>query len=93
MTRRTGIVAAILLVLAHFAMLVGITTPEKVYFDEVHDVPAARQMLAPVMPEPMLNPMHPPLAKRLIAKKNPPAASGRRIGVQDLTSTRSWSPC
>ena len=48
-------------------MLVGVTTPEKFYFDEVHYVPAARQMLEPVMPSPMLNPMHPPLAKQLIA--------------------------
>jgi len=30
-------------------------------------VPAARQMLEPVMPQPMLNPMHPPLAKQVIA--------------------------
>jgi len=48
-------------------LLVGITTPEKFYFDEVHYVPAARQMLEPVMSQPMLNPMHPPLAKQLIA--------------------------
>src|SRR4029078_2245059 len=48
-------------------MLVGVTTPEKFYFDEVHYVPAARQMLEPVMPQPMLNPMHPPLAKQFIA--------------------------
>ena len=48
-------------------LLVGVTTPEKFYFDEVHYVPAARQMLEPVMPQPMLNPMHPPLAKQLIA--------------------------
>ena len=53
--------------LAHFAMLIGVTTPEKFYFDEVHYVPAARQMLEPVMPQPMLNPMHPPLAKQIIA--------------------------
>ena len=64
---RTGITAAILFVLAHFAMLIGVTTPEKFYFDEVHYVPAARQMLEPVMPQPMLNPMHPPLAKQFIA--------------------------
>ena len=64
---RTGITAAIIFVLAHFAMLIGVTTPEKFYFDEVHYVPAARQMLEPVMPEPMLNPMHPPLAKQFIA--------------------------
>ena len=30
-------------------------------------MPAARQMLEPVMPSPMLNPMHPPLAKQMIA--------------------------
>ena len=47
-------------------MLIGVTTPEKFYFDEVHYVPAARQMLEPVMPSPMLNPMHPPLAKQLM---------------------------
>ena len=64
---RTGIVAAVLFVLAHVAMLIGVTTPEKFYFDEVHYVPAARQMLEPVLPTPMLNPMHPPLAKQLIA--------------------------
>ena len=54
-------------IIAHLALLIGITTPEKFYFDEVHYVPAARQMLEPVMPSPMLNPMHPPLAKQLIA--------------------------
>ena len=64
---RTGIAAAVLFLLAHVAMLIGVTTPEKFYFDEVHYVPAARQMLEPVMPQPMLNPMHPPLAKQIIA--------------------------
>jgi dolichyl-phosphate-mannose-protein mannosyltransferase len=64
---RTAIIAAALFFFAHFAMLIGITTPEKLYFDEVHYVPAARQMLLPVMPQPMLNPMHPPLAKQFIA--------------------------
>jgi dolichyl-phosphate-mannose-protein mannosyltransferase len=64
---RTAVFAAIIFVIAHFVMLVGITTPEKFYFDEVHYVPAARQMLEPVMPQPMLNPMHPPLAKQIIA--------------------------
>jgi dolichyl-phosphate-mannose-protein mannosyltransferase len=38
--------------------VVGVTTPEKFFFDKVHEVPAARQMLEPVMPAPMLNPMH-----------------------------------
>ena len=63
----TAIIAGIIFVIAHFALLVGVTTPEKFYFDEVHYVPAARQMLEPVMPQPVLNPMHPPLAKQLIA--------------------------
>ena len=49
------------------ALLIGITAPDKFIFDEVHYVPAARQMLEPVMPSPMLNPMHPPLAKQIIA--------------------------
>jgi dolichyl-phosphate-mannose-protein mannosyltransferase len=64
---RTVVFASIIFVVAHFVMLIGITTPEKFYFDEVHYVPAARQMLEPVMPQPMLNPMHPPLAKQIIA--------------------------
>jgi dolichyl-phosphate-mannose-protein mannosyltransferase len=66
-TARNLIVAAIIFFAAHFALLAGVSTPEKLYFDEVHYVPAARQMLEPVMPSPMLNPMHPPLAKQLIA--------------------------
>jgi dolichyl-phosphate-mannose--protein O-mannosyl transferase len=44
-----------------------VTTPEKFVFDEVHYVPAAQQMLLPAPGEPMLNPMHPPLAKQIIA--------------------------
>ena len=63
----TGITALVLAVLAHVAMLIGITTPEKFYFDEVHYAPAARQMLEPVVRGPMLNPIHSPLAKQLIA--------------------------
>jgi dolichyl-phosphate-mannose-protein mannosyltransferase len=66
-TSRSAIIAVIIFVVAHFALLVGVTTPEKFYFDEVHYVPAARQMLEPVLPSPLLNPMHPPLAKELIA--------------------------
>ncbi|HYI27796.1 MAG TPA: phospholipid carrier-dependent glycosyltransferase [Bradyrhizobium sp.] len=64
---RSAVIAAVIFIIAHLALLIGITTPEKFYFDEVHYVPAARQMLEPVMPSPMLNPMHPPLAKQLIA--------------------------
>jgi dolichyl-phosphate-mannose--protein O-mannosyl transferase len=64
---RTAIIAAVIFVAAQFALLLGITTPDKLYFDEVHYVPAARQMLLPVIQEPILNPMHPPLAKEIIA--------------------------
>ena len=60
-------IVAVIFFAAHLALLVGVTTPEQFYFDEVHYVPAARQMLEPVMPTPMLNPMHPPLAKQLMA--------------------------
>src|SRR5665213_3952796 len=64
---RTAVIAVILFIGAHLLPLVGVTTPDKFVFDEVHYVPAARQMLEPVMSTPMLNPMHPPLAKQLIA--------------------------
>jgi dolichyl-phosphate-mannose-protein mannosyltransferase len=64
---RNSIIAFVIFFAAHLAILVGVTTPNKFYFDEVHYVPAARQMLEPVMPVPMLNPMHPPLAKQLMA--------------------------
>ncbi len=66
-TARSAIIAVIIFFTAHFALLVGVTTPEKFYFDEVHYVPAARQMLEPVRSTPLLNPMHPPLAKQLMA--------------------------
>ncbi|WP_312015126.1 phospholipid carrier-dependent glycosyltransferase [Bradyrhizobium lablabi] len=64
---RTVVVALTIFVVAHIVLLLGITTPEKFYFDEVHYVPAARQLLAPDTREPLLNPMHPPLAKQIIA--------------------------
>ncbi|WP_249134363.1 glycosyltransferase family 39 protein [Bradyrhizobium japonicum] len=64
---RSTVVAVAIFLAAHLALLIGLTTPDKFVFDEVHYVPAARQMLAPVMSQPMLNPMHPPLAKELIA--------------------------
>jgi dolichyl-phosphate-mannose-protein mannosyltransferase len=63
----TPLVAIVLFLSSHFALLIGVTTPDKFVFDEVHYVPAARQMLESVMSAPMLNPMHPPLAKQLIA--------------------------
>ncbi|MCP3397469.1 phospholipid carrier-dependent glycosyltransferase [Bradyrhizobium sp. CCGB20] len=64
---RSAVIAVAIFLIAHLALLIGLTAPEKFVFDEVHYVPAARQMLAPVMSQPMLNPMHPPLAKELIA--------------------------
>jgi dolichyl-phosphate-mannose--protein O-mannosyl transferase len=64
---RSAVLAVAIFLVAHLALLIGLATPEKFVFDEVHYVPAARQMLAPVMSQPMLNPMHPPLAKELIA--------------------------
>jgi dolichyl-phosphate-mannose--protein O-mannosyl transferase len=54
-------------VAVHVLLLIGLATPQKFVFDEVHYVPAARQMLAPAKTSPMLNPMHPPLAKELMA--------------------------
>jgi dolichyl-phosphate-mannose-protein mannosyltransferase len=62
-----SLISVILFIAVHAVLLMGITTPDKFVFDEVHYVPAARQMLEPVMPQPMLNPMHPPLAKQMIA--------------------------
>jgi dolichyl-phosphate-mannose--protein O-mannosyl transferase len=64
---RSAVIAVAIFLLTHLVLLIGVTTPEKFVFDEVHYVPAARQMLEPVMPKPVLNPMHPPLAKELIA--------------------------
>jgi dolichyl-phosphate-mannose-protein mannosyltransferase len=64
---KSSLISVIIFLAAHAALLIGITTPDKFVFDEVHYVPAARQMLEPVMPSPMLNPMHPPLAKQMIA--------------------------
>jgi dolichyl-phosphate-mannose-protein mannosyltransferase len=61
------LIALFIFIAAHAALLVKLATPEKFVFDEVHYVPAARQMLLPAMPSAQLNPMHPPLAKELIA--------------------------
>lgn len=68
LSRRNLIATALILfVFTHLAFVVGLTKPQKFVFDEVHYVPAARQMLAPMMSQPTLNPMHPPLAKEIIA--------------------------
>ena len=65
--RRCLAICAVVFVLAHVALLIGLSTPDKFVFDEFHYVPAARQLLQPVLPQPLLNPMHPPLAKQFIA--------------------------
>lgn len=64
---RSAVIAVAIFLVSHLALLIGLATPEKFVFDEVHYVPAARQMLAPSMSGPLLNPMHPPLAKELMA--------------------------
>ena len=64
---RSAVIAVAIFLVAHLSLLIGLTMPEKFVFDEVHYVPAARQMLAPVIGQPLLNPMHPPLAKEIIA--------------------------
>jgi dolichyl-phosphate-mannose-protein mannosyltransferase len=64
---KTMLVAFVIFACAHFAFLTGVATPDKLYFDEVHYVPAARQMLGADAAATRLNPMHPPLAKQLIA--------------------------
>jgi dolichyl-phosphate-mannose-protein mannosyltransferase len=64
---RIHLVSVVIFIVAHVALLTGITTPDKFVFDEAHYVPAARQILEQVSNEPILNPMHPPLAKQFIA--------------------------
>jgi dolichyl-phosphate-mannose--protein O-mannosyl transferase len=64
---RSVLGALVIFIAVQVALLIGLSKPEKFVFDEVHYVPAARQMLLPAPQEPMLNPMHPPLAKELIA--------------------------
>src|SRR4030088_3296357 len=66
-TARIAIIAVIIFFTAHFALLVGVTVPKNLFFDKGNYVPAARQMLEPVISTPLLNPMHPPLAKQLMA--------------------------
>ena len=54
-------------VVAHLALMIGLTTPDKINFDEVHYVPAAKQLLEPGVHSPLLNLMHPPFAKQIMA--------------------------
>jgi dolichyl-phosphate-mannose--protein O-mannosyl transferase len=60
-------ISAAIFVIAHLLLMIGLTTPDKIAFDEVHYVPAAKQLLEKGPHEPLLNPMHPPLAKEFMA--------------------------
>jgi dolichyl-phosphate-mannose-protein mannosyltransferase len=60
-------ISASIFVVAHLALMIGLSTPDKINFDEVHYVPAAKQLLEQGVPNPLLNPMHPPLAKEFMA--------------------------
>jgi dolichyl-phosphate-mannose-protein mannosyltransferase len=60
-------IASAIFIAAHLVLMIGLTTPDKITFDEVHYVPAAKQLLEPGPHQPLLNPMHPPLAKGLMA--------------------------
>jgi dolichyl-phosphate-mannose--protein O-mannosyl transferase len=64
---RGALIALLIFIAAQTTLLIGVSTPEKIVFDEVHYVPAARQMLSGSPRGPLLNPMHPPLAKQMIA--------------------------
>ncbi|XUM19595.1 phospholipid carrier-dependent glycosyltransferase [Bradyrhizobium oligotrophicum S58] len=65
--RRCVMTALLIFAIAHVLLMIGLASPPKFVFDEVHYVPAARQMLGLAPATPQLNPMHPPLAKELIA--------------------------
>ncbi len=64
---KVAAVASAIFIAAHLLLMIGFTTPEKITFDEVHYVPAAKQLLEPGPHQPLLNPMHPPLAKEFMA--------------------------
>lgn len=60
-------IASAIFVATHLLLMIGLTTPGKIAFDEVHYVPAAKQLLEKGPHVPLLNPMHPPLAKEFMA--------------------------
>jgi dolichyl-phosphate-mannose--protein O-mannosyl transferase len=64
MRHRTLWSCTAIFIAGHLLFLVGLTAPGEPYFDEVHYVAAARQLLAHGPPQ---NPEHPPLVKELIA--------------------------
>ncbi len=65
--RHSVLIALLIFIGSHLVLLIGVSSPSKFVFDEVHYVPAARQMLGLAPASPQLNPMHPPLAKELMA--------------------------
>lgn len=60
-------IAVAIFLAAHLLLMFGLSTPDKIAFDEVHYVPAAKQLLDKGPGVPLLNSMHPPLAKELMA--------------------------
>jgi dolichyl-phosphate-mannose--protein O-mannosyl transferase len=58
---------AAIFVLSHAIFLIGIAQPAAPYFDEVHYVPAVRQLAAGLGSQVVLNREHPPLAKELMS--------------------------
>lgn len=63
-SRKIIISCAVIFLLSHIAFLIGIQSPTKLYFDEVHYIPAAHQFLQGGA---LRNVEHPPLAKELMA--------------------------
>jgi dolichyl-phosphate-mannose--protein O-mannosyl transferase len=61
---KTWRIGAVVFLAGLLVLLAGISYPAKPYFDEIHYVPAARQMLGHGV---VLNREHPPLAKELMA--------------------------
>jgi dolichyl-phosphate-mannose-protein mannosyltransferase len=64
---KVAAIAAAIFVVAHLLLMIGLATPDKIAFDEVHYVPAAKQLIEKAPHEALLNPMHPPLAKEFMA--------------------------
>ena len=63
-SRKIIISCAVIFLLSHIAFLIDIQSPAKLYFDEVHYIPAAHQFLQGGA---LRNVEHPPLAKELMA--------------------------
>jgi len=64
---KVAMIATAIFVVTHLLLMIGLATPDKIAFDEVHYVPAAKQLIDKAPREALLNPMHPPLAKEFMA--------------------------